>query len=574
MPQLIIKWGNRETRFAVTTQSVDIGRSDDNILQIKDAKVSRYQCKIVQTPLGFLLSDSESSNGTFLNGKRVERTLLHNNDVLKIGNVEIVFSESDSVQSENKGPVIISSGLSSADASVGEETTVINIQDEIESSSGNGEKLSQNGTAQVAVFPPRRETAVIAQVAKRIGTAGKPQNGVVATANGVGYGELSRVAAAKPVVAQRVMNNHILQNGSGKPSGTPASQTQPARIVAAKPVPISPPAPKPAPAVSKPALRIPPPPAPKPPVPAARITPAPKPLAPASKITPAPKPQSGLISRLAKTPKPPRNNRNSAVAVPASSVSRIPAAGIKDIKAGKPDRSGRKEDAMQGPAQPKKNKNMLYIIGGAVLMLIVIIIFVASSGSNKKADEDTKREIEVLNAVNKLYDEKDYKGALEKYEAFLDEFKNSKNADAVKERISKIKERDEKEKESKPKLAELKRKKKDYSTSKYPELLKEFDDFIKEYSDVSPVIIQEAKGERETIKRIVSSSGENEVNVLFNKALGEANTLRDKKDYDGAIAKLKSFLKENRSLNDRQENAIKNEIKAMEKEKGEKSEKK
>ena len=217
---------------------------------------------------------------------------------------------------------------------------------------------------------------------------------------------------------------------------------------------------------------------------------------------------------------------------------------------------------------------MLYIIGGVTLILVVIIAFVASSGSNKKADENNKREVELLKKPEKLYDEKDYKEALEKYEAFLEEFKGSKYADDVKEKINKIKERDEKEKESRPKLVELKRKKKEYSTSKYPELLKEFEEFIKEYADVAPAIVQEAKGERDTVKRIVSSSGENEVNVLFNKALGEANALRDKKDYDGAIAKLKSFLKENRSLNDRQENAIKNEIKALEKGKGEKSEKK
>jgi len=232
-------------------------------------------------------------------------------------------------------------------------------------------------------------------------------------------------------------------------------------------------------------------------------------------------------------------------------------------------RTNRQEMADEGPAQPKpkKNKNKLYIIGGAALILIVIMAFLASSGSNKKAEEGNKRENEALIAANKLYDEKEYSVALKKYEAFLEEFKDSKYTSEVKERIKKINERDEKEKESKPKLVELKRKKKDYPTSKYSELLKEFDEFIKEYSDVSPAILQEAKGERDTVKRIASSSGEDEVNVSFTKVLGEANKLRDKKNYDGALAKLKSFLKENPSLNDRQKNTIGNEIKAIEKEK-------
>ena len=542
MPQLIIKWGNRETRFAVTTPSVDIGRSDDNLLQIKDVKVSRYQCKIVQTPLGFLLSDLESSNGTFLNGKRVDRTLLHNNDAIKIGNVEIVFSESNSGPAENKGPVVISLGQPADDASVGEVTTVLNVYEENDSAARNN---SVTGSVKNGRDGISNGATAVAQVAKRVEPVGNPQNGVAKPVNGI--------AMAKPVTAQRVMNNHILQNGSGKPSGTPAppplAGAQPARPVAPQFRPGG------MPAAQNQVPRIPPP-AQKPPAPASRI------------IPPAPKPQSGVISRLAKPS--------------ASSAGRISSISIKAAKAGKPAMAtgrqavptGRQADATQGSAQPKKNKNMLYIIGAAALILIVIIAFVASSGSNKKAEEDSQREVEVLNKIDKLYAEKEYSVALKKYEAFLKEFKDSKHIDKVKENIKKIEEHVKKEKTAGPKLVELKRKKKDYPTSQYPELLKEFDNFIKEYSDIAPAIIQEAKSERDMVQRVVSSSGGNESNVRVNEVLGEANALRNKKDYDGAIAKLKSFLDKNTSLNDRQENTIMNEIKAIEKEKGEKSEKK
>jgi len=526
MPQLIIKWGSRETRFAITTSSVDIGRSDDNLLQIKDVKVSRYQCKIVRTPVGFLLSDSQSSNGTFLNGKRVERNLLHNNDAIKVGNVEMVFSESDSVQAENTGPVVISSGQPSDDVSIGEETTVINIQEESATPVNNGVKASQNGTAQVAVVARvSAGTAVVAQVAKRVEPAGKPQNGVAKPV-------VNGVAVAKPVTAQKVMNNQAMQNGSGKPTGTPPppplAGAQPARPMASKPAPIQNSTP-----------RVPP---------------------------PAPKPQSGPISRL--TPRSPSGNGLPKPArTSVSSAGRSSSAGIKGARPGRP------EEAAEGQPKPKK-KNMLYIIGGAALILIVIIAFFASSGSNKKAEEDNKLEVEALNAAHKLYADKEYSVALKKYEAFLEEFKDSKYASDVKEQIKKIKERDEKEKEAKPKLAELKRKKKDYPTSKYPELLKEFDSFIKEYEDISPALIQDAKGERDTVKRIASSSSENEINISFNEMMAGVNKLREKKDYDGALAKLKSFLKENPSLNDRQKNTINGEIKSIEKEKEEKSEKK
>jgi pSer/pThr/pTyr-binding forkhead associated (FHA) protein len=559
MPQLIIKWGNRETRFAVTTPSIDIGRSDGNLLQLKDVKISRYHCKIVQTPLGFLLSDSESSNGTFLNGKRVERILLHNSDVLKVGNVEMVFLENDSVQAENKEPVVISLSNPSDDASVGEVTTVINIQDESAGPVVNGASQNRNGTAQgVVANHVSAGTVVAAQVAKlvipnqtppvqRVMNPVRDNSPIGNRSNGnkVNGNTNTNTSKMESNISNGV-NNQVFQNGSGKSSGTPPPQPQTARIVTAKPISVSGSMPKPAP-LSVPAIQK----------PVLRVTP------------PAPKPQSGLISRLA-----PRslsgNGLSKTPKAKASFAGRISGVGVKGA------RTNRQEMADEGPAQPNKNKNknMLYIIGGAVLILIVIIAFLASSGSNKKAVEDNKREVEVLNAANKLYTDKEYSVALKKYEAFLEEFKDSKHSADVKEQIKKIKERDEKEKEAKPKLMELKRKKKDYPTSKYSELLKEFDAFIKEYSEISPAILQEAKGERDTVKRIASSSGEDDVNISFTKTMGDANKLRDNKNYDGALAKLKSFLKENSSLNDRQKNTIGNEIKAIEKEKEEKSEKK
>jgi pSer/pThr/pTyr-binding forkhead associated (FHA) protein len=147
MPQLIIKWSLQEHRFTINTSQVSIGRSDTNLLQIKDAKISRYHCQIVHTPLGYLLSDSGSSNGIFINEQRTERKILQNNDIIKIGDIAIVFSAGNSsvfpAQSEmtqkKLEPLVITNPNPSTKPVLSENATVIitNINKNITTLSNN-----------------------------------------------------------------------------------------------------------------------------------------------------------------------------------------------------------------------------------------------------------------------------------------------------------------------------------------------------------------------------------------------------------------------------------------------------
>ena len=63
-----------------------IGRSKENDIIIDDTSVSRHHATIIQTASGIVISDNGSSNGTFINGIRIqgECTLLPN-DILKLG---------------------------------------------------------------------------------------------------------------------------------------------------------------------------------------------------------------------------------------------------------------------------------------------------------------------------------------------------------------------------------------------------------------------------------------------------------------------------------------------------------
>lgn len=70
-----------------------VGRAPDNdIVLSDDYLVSRHHAQLVQGPSGFELVDLSSSNGTFVNGSRVQRALLSEGDVITIGRRVLTFA--------------------------------------------------------------------------------------------------------------------------------------------------------------------------------------------------------------------------------------------------------------------------------------------------------------------------------------------------------------------------------------------------------------------------------------------------------------------------------------------------
>lgn len=70
---------------------ITIGRSSNNDVNIDDPKVSRAHCQIIQDDNGrFRLIDTNSSNGTFVNGtQRHGEVLLNKTDIVRIGNTTL-----------------------------------------------------------------------------------------------------------------------------------------------------------------------------------------------------------------------------------------------------------------------------------------------------------------------------------------------------------------------------------------------------------------------------------------------------------------------------------------------------
>jgi pSer/pThr/pTyr-binding forkhead associated (FHA) protein len=80
--------GPAETLLVPLGPSVThIGRGLAADLRLDENSVSRRHAMVVQRPSGARILDDRSSNGTFVNGRRVEQADLQNGDVVMLGRV-------------------------------------------------------------------------------------------------------------------------------------------------------------------------------------------------------------------------------------------------------------------------------------------------------------------------------------------------------------------------------------------------------------------------------------------------------------------------------------------------------
>jgi pSer/pThr/pTyr-binding forkhead associated (FHA) protein len=64
---------------------ITIGRHSDNDIHIDSLSVSSQHARIVKYHKKYIIEDLDSTNGTFLNKKRISKEKLSDNDVLTIG---------------------------------------------------------------------------------------------------------------------------------------------------------------------------------------------------------------------------------------------------------------------------------------------------------------------------------------------------------------------------------------------------------------------------------------------------------------------------------------------------------
>jgi two-component system cell cycle response regulator len=88
--------GSRVGEMLKVTEELSVGRGEGCAFRVFDKGVSRNHLRMVPESKGVMLHDLDSSNGTFVNGKRVGARLLEDGDKIQLGETAILkFSYAD-----------------------------------------------------------------------------------------------------------------------------------------------------------------------------------------------------------------------------------------------------------------------------------------------------------------------------------------------------------------------------------------------------------------------------------------------------------------------------------------------
>jgi pSer/pThr/pTyr-binding forkhead associated (FHA) protein len=86
--------------FPLKKEITSLGRKLDNDLVLQDALISRYHAEIKYEDGKFTLYDLDSTSGTFLNNKKIKKSILYSGDLILLANIPIMFiDESGSLES-------------------------------------------------------------------------------------------------------------------------------------------------------------------------------------------------------------------------------------------------------------------------------------------------------------------------------------------------------------------------------------------------------------------------------------------------------------------------------------------
>jgi predicted component of type VI protein secretion system len=103
---LVMFKGDQRRSFSVTRDVTVIGRREDCDLRIPLGDVSRKHCRLIKDDGVIRIEDLGSSNGTFINGERVQQAQLGAGDTLQVGPVVFVAQVDGMPEEEDLQPVV------------------------------------------------------------------------------------------------------------------------------------------------------------------------------------------------------------------------------------------------------------------------------------------------------------------------------------------------------------------------------------------------------------------------------------------------------------------------------------
>jgi pSer/pThr/pTyr-binding forkhead associated (FHA) protein len=96
MARLILQFENRVLKEFAAGVMATIGRLPDNTVVIDNPAVSSHHACVYSDGNQFIVEDLQSTNGTFVNEKRITRQTLRDGDVVLVGKHQVVFDAAGS----------------------------------------------------------------------------------------------------------------------------------------------------------------------------------------------------------------------------------------------------------------------------------------------------------------------------------------------------------------------------------------------------------------------------------------------------------------------------------------------
>jgi len=98
MIKVMLQFKDRILKEVQTVErAITIGRGIENVIRIDNPAVSKYHARILKDQDQYVIEDLDSTNGTYLKEKRINRLVLRDQDEITIGKhtVKISFQDTD-----------------------------------------------------------------------------------------------------------------------------------------------------------------------------------------------------------------------------------------------------------------------------------------------------------------------------------------------------------------------------------------------------------------------------------------------------------------------------------------------
>jgi len=93
---LVVERGPRAgMTFLLGDGGTTVGRHPESDIFLDDITVSRHHCRFLTTYAGLEVEDSGSTNGTYVNGSRIDRSALQPGDEVLIGRFHLIVARGD-----------------------------------------------------------------------------------------------------------------------------------------------------------------------------------------------------------------------------------------------------------------------------------------------------------------------------------------------------------------------------------------------------------------------------------------------------------------------------------------------